>query len=532
MNGQPAQKQKGSGVGFFILILMGVGIAVTAAYIGKAPVYSPYFEDWREWSGIDRTTSVVLLLGLVVMLAGVMGLFVWMFSPSPKSKKTAMAVKQDVPLSSDGAQPHIATGPEAIAGLAADAATATLASRRPSLKFDTETLKSDSELPVVNLDASSAQEPLAPQEFTDNAPDGFLPPQRPEPSAEIIALKPEPIAMATSVPTTHEGTDLIAKALLAEAPETHATSAPESDINAVVNSAMSLIAKPEITPSAVLGALPPLPLNEVAAPLSPPVDPEKDREARLNTALEKSLSHLPVETRPIASDEIKARLDYLNRDNDAQVRNLFDQIHAGDFQSALSGLNALAQARSAAGNRTEAAELWRAFAALHMGRDDATALNAYEKVSDLDPQDGKIHTYLARRYTMDGRQAAIRPMLQRALASVSDSAARAELLQQYGDLSSKVADHDEAAKAFEELQQIQTYQIGLNPANLQLRSAQAVTLARLGQIRETQGLQSDAGRYFRQAAQAFSDLSAAVPDHAGLKAMAQNAAVDAQRFNA
>ena len=190
-----------------------------------------------------------------------------------------------------------------------------------------------------------------------------------------------------------------------------------------------------------------------------------------------------------------------------------------------------AETLASQGFNAEAAEQWRIFGALHMGRDDPKAMMAYENVSALDLADANIHLYLARRYAMANETAKQPAVLGRALAVISDPATRVELLQPYADLKLKAEDYKTAGDAFEELARLQEQASVTQPANVQAKSAYAIAFARAAQARELGQDFGQAGPLYKKAAQTFADVSAQVPDHPGLKAMADNAARDAQRFN-
>ncbi|WAC49576.1 hypothetical protein OVA03_06640 [Asticcacaulis sp. SL142] len=387
-----------------------------------------------------------------------------------------------------------------------------------------------------------------------------LRPAEPQPAPAVYSeppTEPAPAPVeAASIAVTETVTDPIEAALLADTPETSVRELPESDINAVISSAMRFIetpavpealaetpAQPSIAPArdayapavtAPIMAEPHPLLAPVEAEIAPeltPVTPALTPEQEIGQAVSTALSVWPDATRPIAAEELSVRLSYLYYDKSPKARDVFNLIAAGDLSVAASRLQGMANELMNAGAFAHSAELWRVYGALHMGRDDSKAMMAYEQVSELDPSDANIHLYLARRYQMDGRTDALAPVIGRALAVVSDPQIRSGLLTQYADLKFKVGDLTTAATAFEELSLINESLAYLDPGNIQVRSGQAMALARLAQIREIQGEHQKAAPLYRKAYDVFSELSAQMPGHAGLKAMADNALRDVQRLS-
>ncbi|WP_189485703.1 tetratricopeptide repeat protein [Asticcacaulis endophyticus] len=385
-----------------------------------------------------------------------------------------------------------------------------------------------------------------------------LRPAEPQPAAAVYSeplTEPEPAAAPMAMAETIA--DPIEAALLADTPETSVRELPESDINAVISSAMRFIetpAAPEIlteapaqapiAPAAHDAYAPavaapimvephPLlaPVEAEIAPEPAPVIPALTPEQEIGQAVSTALSVWPDATRPIAAEELSVRLSYLYYDKSPKTRDVFDLIACGDLSAAASRLQTIANELMNAGAFAHSAELWRIYGALHMGRDDPKAMLAYEQVSELDPSDANVHLYLARRYQMDGRTDALAPVIGRALAVVSDPQTRSGLLTQYADIKFKVGDLTTAATAFEELSLINESLAYLDPGNIQVRSGQAMALARLAQIREIQGEHHKAAPMYRKAYEVFSELSAQMPGHAGLKAMADNALRDVQRLS-
>ncbi|MDC7677548.1 hypothetical protein [Asticcacaulis machinosus] len=367
--------------------------------------------------------------------------------------------------------------------------------------------------------ALATESPLTAQE---RAPDsGFD-------SGPVVFTEPDPAPLPDTL------SDPIAAALLAEAPETAVRDLPPSDINAVVTSAMRFIDTPAPAAHDAYAPVVPAPVtvqDQAPAPAAvavPVLTPEEEIGQTVSTAL----SVWPDTTRPIAAEELSVRISYLYYDKSPQSREVFDLIAAGDLSVAASRLQGMANELMNAGAFAHSAELWRVYGALHMGRDDPKAMMAYEQVSELDPSDANIHLYLARRYQMDGRTDVLAPVIGRALAVVSDPQTRSGLLTQYADLKFKVGDLTTAATAFEELSLINESLAYLDPSNLQVRSGRGIALARLAQIREMQGEHLRAAPLYRKAHEVFAELSAQMPGHAGLKAMADNALRDVQRLGA
>jgi tetratricopeptide (TPR) repeat protein len=443
------------------------------------------------------------------------------------------------------------------ATISAESLAQTVAELTPSVPTTAETASADAEV----ADAAQTQTTVT---------------EEPRYSAEIITLRPQPApadpapvaAEAVAAHEAHEETvaqaeplsDPIAAALLADVPELAPRAPTQSDINAVISSAMRFIETPtpevEVTHEALHRAMTEdagLPVAEASSwtithqaetltEIAPSQEtlikattqslPEASAETRISAAVDKSLALWPQTTRPIAADELKVRAAYLAQHPSPEVRAIFDLLAEGNVEVAASCLQTLANAKAFAGDALEAAELWRVFGALNMGRDDPKAMMAYEQVSALDPSDANIHLYLSRRYAMEGKTDLMLPVLSRALMVISDAYTRIELLGHYGDLALKAGMLDASAQAYDELSQLQSAQGAANPDNLQLRSAHAISVAKMAQVRELQGQIPQAAPLYRQAYKLLADLSARVPDHAGLRAMTANALKDATRLNA
>ena len=375
------------------------------------------------------------------------------------------------------------------------------------------------------------------------------------PEVQIVApeaMTPEPEPIVVAAAPIH---DPVEAALLADAPLMAPRAVPASDINAVISSAMRFIETPEpqlagLTPvEEIPGAAMPAPVIAPAiAPVAEPAaeqTPEAtngfqtlaaameptDDQSIIRQAVQMALSVWPDTTRAIAADELNVRVSYLYYDKATGSRQAFQQIANGDLSAAAVTLQTEADNRAAAGAKTDAAEIWRVVGALNMGRDDGKALMAYEKVSELDPTDANIHVYLARRYQMNSDTGKMLPVLGRALAVVGDPATRLEMLSPYADLLMKSGNLKSAGDAFEELGRLHETRAYLKPDDMQARSAQGISLARGAQAREMQGAHDLAGPLYKKAHRVFADLSAQMPEHAGLRTMADNALRDAQRFN-
>lgn len=284
---------------------------------------------------------------------------------------------------------------------------------------------------------------------------------------------------------------------------------------------------PEITPVAETVAEPVL-----AAPVVTPDPQPVDPQAEINCALTAALTHWPDATRDIAEGELRVRLGQLYHDNALQSREAFARITQGDLSGGAAVMAQEAQAFADARLSEKAAELWRIYGALHMGRDDTAAMHAYEQVSALDPADGNIHMYLIHRYRMANETGKLLPVLGRALGVVADRDTRLDLLTQFADLTQTGGHLSHTAQALEELSRIRGELSAEDPDNLQKRSALAIALAKQAQVRELMGDGPKAAPLYQHAHRVFAELSARVPDHAGLKAMAENARRDAERLSA
>lgn len=282
---------------------------------------------------------------------------------------------------------------------------------------------------------------------------------------------------------------------------------------------------------------------EAVEPVTPAPDPKPagdseaasvnaDPQAEIARALTAALTHWPDATRDIAEGELHVRLGQLYYDNALESREAFTRIVQGDLSGGAAVLAREAQTFADARLPEKAAELWRIYGALHMGRDDTAAMHAYEQVSALDPVDTNIHMYLIHRYRMANETVKLLPVIARALGVVSDRDARLDLLTQYAELTQAGGHLSHTAQALEELSRIRGELSAEDPDNLQKRSAHAIALAKQAQVRERMGEGPKAAPLYQHAHRVFAELSARVPDHAGLKAMAENARRDAERLRA
>ncbi|MCR6658241.1 MAG: hypothetical protein NVV72_02440 [Asticcacaulis sp.] len=563
--------RRSSPAGFFVLIALAVALAAFALYKGQAPVRTPFPEDWIIWARGTATWAGALAVGVVVLLIGVIGLVVNLFSAARPARKTHPKAMP--------AEIELAAAP------AVDLQTATRASEsrnsesRGNLRFNAQNVAalglSGDHLETVaapSLEVQSLEPAIFSDHgaFSDNASDSFMtrmpeapveaaieaPTQAPlqapgevpafdataalsethglhihTPTAEIVPIRPDIVLPAEA---EH---DPLAAALLAETPDV-VTHAPQGDINAVISSAMRFAPQSEPQPEAIVHPVEAVaetiaaPAAEIIPDVVPAPMPEPlDDEAEIRQAARTALSVWPDSTRAIAADELSVRISHLYYDKSPASQKAFQLIASGDLSAAAAALAAQADALAEAGNHAAAAELWRVSGALHMGRDDSKAMAAYEHVSELDPNDANIHLYLARRYQMAGDTARQPAVIARALGVISDPAIRAELLAPYADLKLKAGDAGAAGDAFEELSRLHETEAYLRPDDVGVRSTLAITVARLAQAREMQGAFEEAGPLYRKAHKVFADLSALKPEHPGLRAMADNALRDAQRFN-
>lgn len=491
-------------IGFGLLAIIGIGACGLALSYGKAPFNAGLqLSDWVKWVQIEGTASG---LSAFFGILGLIGLTGFVKSLLPTGARVA-PVRAETP-------------------------------------------------PVA--------EPIMPDDFVE--PDSFvaqaadIPP--PQPTAEIIPFRQEPVAVeaapeipAHTEPTHTEIADPIAQALLAEAPDTE-IQAPAADIDAVIHSAMRFIETPDPAPQSVTSIAevhslreiaeesdtpPPRPLSEALidriepeheAPVTPPAAGiSENAQALIVAATQVALSQWPETTRPIAEAELSTRLAQLYYDPSPDCREVFETIGAGDLSGAAEKLKA--QAGLVANTvPARAADLWRIYGALHMGREDDQAMYAYEQVSLLDPSDANIHLYLVRRYEMAGQSEALLPVIARALAVTDDASLQNDLLTRQAELAQAAEDWGTTASALEGLSVIRAREAEADPDNLQKRSAHAIAMAKLAQVRERLGDFPKAGPLYEHAHEVFAELSAKVPDHAGLRAMAENALRDARRFRA
>lgn len=560
--------------GFVILTIVAMAASGGALFIGNAPLTSPFVADWFDWLRTEPTWPIVFGVSVIVLIVGLAGMIARLISGVAASASRPRARKVQL----DSAPSPFDT---------AVSVPAEPANTRASLKFDAQSMAANGIVipataveAVPSAGAQIAEPPsmeistveihsLEPAIFSDNASDSFLtrhpetPVEKPGfdanaalsdthglqiTSAQVIPIRPdvkiedvksngikiedrETAAMADVV-AAH---DPLEAALLAEPAAVEPRTVPASDIRAVVSSARAFLDTPEseavsapeapvieavAEPAAELSGF-----HAVAAAMEP-----ADDQAVIRQAVQMALSVWPDSTRAIAADELGVRVAYLYYDKAPQSAQAFQQIASGDLSAAANTLQTHATNLAAAGENPQAAEIWRVIGALNMGRDDPKALTAYENVSELDPTDANIHVYLARRYQMSNDTAKLLPVLQRALTVIGDPSTRLELLAPYADLKMKAGDLQAAGDAFEELGRLHETRAYLKPDDIQARSAQGIALARGAQAREMQGAFDQAGPLYKKAHAVFSDLSAQLPDHAGLRTMAENAQRDAQRF--
>ena len=568
------EKQKPKMLGFLILLVLAGGFAVYALFFGGEDGHAPMtsqIDDWVAWARVDVTDAGILAVAVVVALIALIGMVVALVGGGrPARDKRRESTRYDDPFDSRN------LGLVETAAPAAAAETQTFMkdkseARGGSLKFEAPT---DTAVPVISEPAAPLHDitSLEPAVFHDNASDSFLSqvPITPEPHTEAVnaAFEPEAALSDTHGLQVRSGADVIPirpdisnpaltaqtnaanfapaahdpveAALLAETPAVVQT-APQSDMNAVISSAMSFIgaAEPD-APVAAATSAPIVAAPAVAEPAAPqPVAPQPaapqpvavDDQAEIRQAVQTALSVWPDSTRAIAAGEVGGRIAHLYYSRAPEDSQAFHLISQGDLSAGASALQRRAETLASQGANAEAAEQWRIFGALHMGRDDSKAMMAYENVSALDLSDANIHLYLARRYAMANDTVKQPAVLGRALAVISDPATRIELLSPYAELKLKAEDYKTAGDAFEELARLQEKSAATQPGNVQAKSAAAIAFARAAQARELGQDFSNAGPLYKKAAQTFADLSAQVPGHAGLKAMADNAARDAQRFS-
>lgn len=466
------QRDQLAAIGFGLLAVAGTGLCLAALLYGRAPLNAGLqLGDWIKWVRIEGTASGLAVIFAILGLIGLIG-----------------------------------------------AAQRLLPVRKPAPQT-----------------VQSVSRPAAPVTAV---------------TAEIIPFRQEPPApqpLPAPKPESEPEADPIAEALLADTPDTVAHTVPKTpapDINAVIHSAMRFIEAPDPAPQGVTSiaevhslraltehsdAPPPPPPAVVESP--PPATVGQNAQALIAAATRAALTQWPEATRPIAEAELGTRLSQLYYDPSPESRAAFEAIGAGELAEGAARLREQAEPLGAS-VPARAADLWRIYGALHMGRDDAQAMHAYEQVSALDAADGDIHLYLVRRYEMAGRTEALLPVIGRALAVTEDTATRTELLTRQAELAQGAEDWGLTASALEGLSLIRAREAAEDPDNLQKRSAHAILLARLAQVRERMGDLPAAGPLYAHAHEVFAELSAKVPDHAGLRAMAENALRDAQRLRA
>ena len=551
---------QGPGItGFVILTIVAIAACAGALFIGNAPLTSPFVGDWFDWLRTEPTWPIVFGVSVIVLIVGLAGMIARLISGVAASHSRPRSQK---------VQPAQAPSPFDTAV----SVPAEPVNTRASLKFDAQSMAASGLVipataveAIASVETQIAEPPsmeistveihsLEPAIFSDNASDSFLTrqpetaeaaPEKPAfdanaalsethglqiTTAQVIPIRPD-VKIEAVEDVAAVAHDPVEAALLAEPAAVEPRVVPPSDINAVVSSARAFLDASEALPEAVTAEAPvdaPAELSgfhAVAAAMEP-----ADDQAVIRQAVQMALSVWPDSTRAIAADELGVRAAYLYYDKAPQSAQAFQQIASGDLSAAANTLQTHASDLTASGARTQAAEVWRVIGALNMGRDDPRALTAYEHVSALDPTDANIHVYLARRYQMSNDTGKLLPVLQRALAVIGDPSTRLELLAPYADLKMKDGDLQAAGDAFEELGRLHETRVYMKPDDIQARSAQGIALARGAQAREMQGAFDLAGPLYKKAHTVFSDLSAQLPDHAGLRNMAENAQRDALRF--
>jgi len=548
----------GRAAAFAALGLLALAVCGIGLYMGRAPILSPYPEDWIGWARTTLAWSGVFAVGVVLLLLSLIGM-VRSLLPAKRRERTGMFVHYN-----DLDNPPVFPERDTPAFGADTPQPANPAFENRDLEtqaLETQAFETQAAIAVpAALPMSIAASEVTAQDatvFHDNASDSFMS-QRFDggdalsethgfklavPSAEIIPLRPAapPVAAAGEAPediqdplpeTIHAVTDDI--------PETMASEAAVSEA-AASDAAEPPVAQPELPES---GPEPMWQWREAAQDTLQTTTPEAasiatpepepaaiDPDAEVRQAVQTALSVWPDTMRVIAAEELTGRLTHLYHDPAPDSERAFRLIAGGDLNAAANVLQRHAEALTEAGQTSRAAEVWRVIGALHMGRNDARAMNAYEQVSALDASDGNIHLYLARRYQMAGDTVRQPAVIARALYVISDPDTRAELLAPYADLLLKAGNVRSGGEALDELARLQENATRLRPDDMATRSAYAVTMARLGQVREMQGMPNAAGPLYKQAYRIFDDLSARKPDHPGLRAMADKARLDAERFS-
>ena len=554
--------------GFLILLILAGALAAYALFFGGEGGHAPLttqVEDWIGWARVDMTDAGLLAIAAVMVLIAFIGMAVSAIGggySKPKSGKRRESTRYDDPFDGTTMSATETVAPAAPVELKTEAASSVLKFEAPL-----ETAVPVAVPAIAEPAAMHGLTSLEPAVFHDNASDSFLSqvPITPEPhgepvnavfepdaalsethglqirtGADVVPIRPDItnpalVAAMTSAAPAVLHHDPVEAALLADTPTVIQT-APQSDMNAVISSAMSFIDAPEPeTPAAPIAAhVATAPVVEVPAAAPESIAPQPaaiDDQAEIRQAVQTALSVWPDNTRAIAAGEVGGRIAHLYYSRASEDSQAFHLIAQGDLNAGTAAVQKRAEALAAEGRNAEAAEQWRIYGALHMGRDDAKAMTAYEQVSALDLSDANIHLYLARRYAMANDTAKQPAVLGRALAVISDPATRVELLTPFADLKLKAQDYKTAGDAFEELGRLQEQSAAVRPGDVQARSAYAIAFARAAQARELGSDLGNAGPLYKKAAQTFGELSAQLPEHAGLKAMADNAARDAQRFN-
>lgn len=567
MGKKPAKNNSGAGGFFFVSLVMFAAMAAMA-YVVKAPYESRFVEDWQSWAMSDTTNA-----GLMAILAA-LGIFcalaaVWKAMATPRHPEEfaqdrdlylsdtnpAANVAPAEPLSFRPAKrkPSLQLTPEPEDSINIDTREIRDEAPRASLKFDANTLRAEPAAPmhqpvethtVASLEpavAADGQVQVNTESFNPEAAINNVVPLRANP--QNLSPLPEHVPSPFEITDANIAADPVAKALLADTDNMPRQDAPPSDINAVITSAMRLIETPEIKPEIKIASESGLTIDAPVVETLPIAEAPKTSwvetphtvvpgaDADVKQATQMALSVWPDHMRTIAADELQRRITTLFEDKSPATQRAFSLIATGELNAAAMTLHSHADSLAQVGANAAAADIWRAYGALHMGRDDNRAMMAYEKVSELDPSDTNIHLYLIRRYQMGSDSQRLGPVLERALKVITDESTRYDLLGPLADIRLKNNDLNGAAQVLEELSRLNQARAIKDPDNISVKSAYAISLAKLAQTREMMGTTQMAGPLYKMAHEVFSELSLKVPTHEGLRAMADNALKDSQRLN-
>ena len=331
------ETQKPKLLGFLILLILAGGAAVYAVFFGGDDGHAPltaHVDDWIGWARVDITDAGILAVAVIVALIAIIGMVVALAGGGKSAaQKRRESTRYDDPFDGTGMAETVAPAAPI------DAQTLTPAkgdARGGSLKFEAP---AETAVPVIAEPAAAIHEitSLEPAVFHDNASDSFLSqvPVTSEPQtepvtavfepeaalsdthglhvrsgADVVPIRPDisnPALTASQATVAH---DPVEAALLADTPSV-IQAAPQSDMNAVIASAMSFIGETVAAPAAQAVPVAPAPVAPAVEAVAAPATTSVDDQAEIRQAVQTALSVWPDSTRGIAAGEVGGRIAHL-----------------------------------------------------------------------------------------------------------------------------------------------------------------------------------------------------------------------------